>query len=241
MARFNPRTKNGYGLFTMRSLLQKAIRRGDCDYAGYAANEMFEGYHAYLWKSLMTISAEDCYGIVTKELVALYKADEIANKGKKGASRGNIFVAKAIVLLCLARKNRDACYLACNFMNPDRELAVNEIPGPDDLAHYEEEYGTSIKIPEYTFDIHTAQGRRAGKTDLDMTVDEERALYPHQYSLFDNASWKNYYDEEIRRGNIGRQEQAAVAEFQKGRESDPTHNGMIWPDMTPVWDKANMK
>ena len=222
MARFNPKTKNGYSMFTMRSLLQKAIRRGDLDNAGFAANELDEGYHAYLWKTLLTISAEDCYGIMTKELIALYQADEIKNKGKKAGERDQIFVAKAVVLLCLARKN-------CNFMFADRELELGEMPGPDDLKPFEIEYGQFKGIPEYTFDNHTVEGRRAGKTDLDMTISEEQALSPHQYSLFDGASWGPYYDREIRRGNIGPKEQAAIKKFQEGKEADPTHHGEYWP------------
>lgn len=229
MPRFSPTTKSGHSLFTMRSLLQKAIRRADLDHAGYAANEMFEGYHSYLWKTLLTISAEDCYGVITKEIVALYQADEIKNKGKKGGDRDCIFVAKALVLLCMARKNRDGCYVACNFMLSDRELDIGEIPGPDELEHYAKEYGRFMKIPEYTYDNHTIEGRKAGKTDLDMTIDEEAALTPHQYSLFDGASWENYYNHEIRQGHIGPKEQREIKKFQQGKVSDPTFRGTRWP------------
>ena len=48
---------------------------------------------------------------MTKEIVALLQADERVN-GKKPAEKCNIvFLAKAMVLLCMARKSRDADYM----------------------------------------------------------------------------------------------------------------------------------
>ena len=45
-------TKNGHSLFTMSSLMQKAIRRGDKDKAGYACNELISRYPDYVWKKI---------------------------------------------------------------------------------------------------------------------------------------------------------------------------------------------
>ena len=80
-------TKNGHSLFTMSSLYQKAIRRCDVKAAGYAANELFDRYEHYLWKRTLVISAEDCYGECTQEILALYWASQEVNKGKKGNDR----------------------------------------------------------------------------------------------------------------------------------------------------------
>lgn len=109
-------TKNGYDLFAMSSMVQKAIRRCDIPHAAYAANEMSLDYRAYLWRRLLTVSAEDCYGIMTKEIIALQQADEIVNKNCKKGQTNDLFIAKALILLCMARKNRDADYVACNFI-----------------------------------------------------------------------------------------------------------------------------
>ena len=50
-------------------------------------------------------------------------------------------------------------------------------------------------IPEWVFDVHTIKGKyKLHKTDLDMTIDEENALRPHQYSLFDYGAWDEYYE-----------------------------------------------
>ena len=82
---YNLKTTNGYDLFEMSSMIQKAIRRCDIPHAAYAANELSGKYRKYLWKRLLTVSAEDCYGIMTKEIVALQQADECVNK------KGNCF------------------------------------------------------------------------------------------------------------------------------------------------------
>ena len=45
-------TKNGHSMYDMVSLLQKAIRRGDVEIAGYAANELRGRYNAWTrWDS----------------------------------------------------------------------------------------------------------------------------------------------------------------------------------------------
>lgn len=78
---YNMITKNGHNFFEMAAMLQNAIRRADYQRAGYAANEMFPKYRGYLWRRLLIISAEDCYGIMTKEIVALKQAEEMMKNG----------------------------------------------------------------------------------------------------------------------------------------------------------------
>ena len=100
-------------------MLQKAIRRNKPGYAMYAAYELYEKYYSMLWKRLLVISAEDCYGIITKEIVKLKMEDDKNNAGLKGYSRDFKYVKKAVELLCANEKNRDGCYVACNFMTAD--------------------------------------------------------------------------------------------------------------------------
>ena len=206
-------TRNGHNMYDMSSMLQKAIRRGDIERAGYAAMELFGKYHSYLWKRLITISAEDCYGIMTREIIALKFADDEVNKTRKGYDRDYLFVAKAITLLCYARKNRDGCYVACNFMYPDRCLE------PEEIEHVDiSEINQIGIIPEWVFDNHTLKGKMLGKTDLDMTITEQEALNPHQLGLFDNCGWQPYYEQEIKSGNIkSSKEIEEIRKFQEGR------------------------
>lgn len=180
MAKYKLVTKHGYDFYDMASMLQKAIRRGDYQRAGFAANELVEKYRKYLWKRLLIISAEDCYGIVTKEIVGLkLAADEIGNGD-------NIFIAKAICLLCEAKKNRDACYVACNYINDDNLVELEDIH--EECPIDECELVDNV-IPDWVFDVHTLKGKMRGKTIEDMIKDEQDALHPKQMSIFDNAEW----------------------------------------------------
>jgi replication-associated recombination protein RarA len=177
----------------MSSMMQKAIRRGEVKKAAYAAIEMFGKYWNYMWKRLIIISAEDCYGIITKEIVALYEADKITGGNKKGYDRDHIFAAKAIVLLCLARKNRDACYVACNFMNSNYVMTDEEFDAVDgwkEIPNVE----LDSPIPSWVFDVHTHEGKRQGKTLVDMVKSEQEALNPHQISLFDDGDWNQFFE-----------------------------------------------
>lgn len=176
-------TKSGYELGVMASMLQKSIRRGEADYAGFAANEMFEKYNNYLWKRLLIISAEDVFGIMTQEIVALKQAQDMLYSKSKTLEK--IFVSKAITLLVHARKNRDADYVACNFMMENGKLNIEKYLIDIDECKVDE-------IPQFTYDCHTKVGRMNGKTKQDMIIDEQAALNPHQIGLFDNASWDNF-------------------------------------------------
>ena len=231
---YEMRTLNGYNFYDMTSMLQKAIRRGDLYHAGFALKELLPKYAKYVWKRLIGISAEDCYGIVTKEIMALEQADEWFKKNNKGQQEG-LFAAKACVLLCLARKNRDACYVACNFMDANKLLAPEEIEDyikPDDPNE-------RIRIPDYVFDCHTRTGKIRGKNIVNMIEEENDALFPHQISLFDNADWGPFLKNEQEHGNLqSPKEQKQIMEFQLGKETDPTHGGEDWPEMEETWGET---
>jgi replication-associated recombination protein RarA len=163
------------------SAMQKAIRRGDGRMGGYWAIELFEsGFHAYAWRRLMTISAEDTWGIITKEVWALWQAFQEINKhGFKNKTRGRLFLAKAVLLLAAAKKSRDADHLANLVWDPaavDDDTLEREL----DEARKDRE-----EIPEYAFDVHTARGRAAGKTKTDFFIDEFETLANRQPGLFD--------------------------------------------------------
>lgn len=87
---YNLETRSGHNMFTMASLLQKAIRRGDKERAGYAAMELFGSYHSMLWNRIMTVSCEDCWGILAKEIVALRYTDDVRNRNRKGYEKDTV-------------------------------------------------------------------------------------------------------------------------------------------------------
>jgi replication-associated recombination protein RarA len=171
-------TTRGYALLDVASALQKAIRRADARLAGYWAIELFEsGFREYLWRRLLTVSAEDCWGVITHEIEALYRSWQMIDKQKQGA--GRIFASKAVLLLALARKCRDADHLTNLVYDPK---AIDEGLLQADLAAARE----SVEpIPDYAFDVHTPAGRRAGKTKRQFFQDEFKALAPREPGLFD--------------------------------------------------------
>lgn len=179
MGHYQLKTTRGYALLDVASALQKGIRRGDALMSGYWAIELFEsGYQDYLWRRLLTVSAEDCWGIITQEIEALYRAWLViaANKGK---TKGRIFASKAVIILCLAKKSRDPDHLQ------NLVYDAEGIPPEQLLADLESSRDESHLIPDYAYDIHTSAGRKAGKTKTDFFREEHAALSPRVQGLFD--------------------------------------------------------
>lgn len=157
--------------------MQKAIRRADARVAGYFALELWHSnYRDYVWKRLFTISAEDCYGLITKEIEALWQGHELVNKNKT-EPKGRIFVSKAVLLLCECRKSRDADHLQ-NLVYDRNDVDVEQ--WIDDVRHY------PIPIPPYTFDVHTRKGKKYGRTKAEFFREEYEALQPRVPGLFDD-------------------------------------------------------
>lgn len=177
-------TKNGRDWYEVASLLQKALRRGDVALASRAVNELLPRYANYCWNRLLTVSAEDCAGVITGEIVALYDAWSKVNEGRSVKDRGRVFLAKAIVLLATARHSRDAdeLNLLVSDRLPDDEfdaaLAACEMDLAVDLSDWE--------IPAYVYDVHTRRGKRRGKTKSQFIREEHDALVDST-SIFANV------------------------------------------------------
>ena len=187
---FKNLTRDGYDFWEMASLLQKAIRRCDIPKASFAAWQLMWKHEKYLWSRLLIISAEDVDGMVGWAIVGLKIQRDMVKEQTKGRNNGAIFVAKAIEILCKAKKCRDACYIACNYMWDDPEI-LKEITEEDksvkDLAELE-----NGEIPDWVFDVHTYVGKSHGKTVWDMIKTEEAALTPKQPSLFGDKDWEHF-------------------------------------------------
>jgi replication-associated recombination protein RarA len=176
------RTIRGYDFSEVSSAMQKAIRRGDTQLAGYWALELWaSGFGNYVWKRLLTISAEDCWGIITAEVKALHDGYLVVNANISARhSRGRIFISKAVILLSQAKKSRDADHL--------QNLVYDQCQGvdADQLADELRSAPEYVPIPEYAYDCHTRRGKKAGKTKADFFVAEHAALHPFQPGLFDH-------------------------------------------------------
>jgi len=185
MSSFKPHTKRGYTLSDCASILQKSIRRSDAKIAGYFGQEMVaSGFHNYVWKRLLTVSAEDCHGIITQEISALKEAFDLMNKPKKSKLMGRIFISKAIIILCQAPKSRDADHLQC--LVYDKKISITDEEIQNEIEKLDD--SDRIEIPEYAFDVHTRIGRQKGKTKKDFFNSEQKALKPlNRHNLFDKT------------------------------------------------------
>ncbi|MFO0203985.1 MAG: hypothetical protein ACK528_12750, partial [Alphaproteobacteria bacterium] len=96
------------------------------------------------------------------------------------APKGRIFISKAVILLCLAKKSRDPDHLQ-NFVY-DQQAGLD----PETLTDELEAAGEYIPIPDYAYDCHTPQGRKMGKTKAEFFKAEQEALNPFIPGLFDN-------------------------------------------------------
>lgn len=108
-------TRTGKSFWEITSAMQNAIRKGDYEIAGYCLWELLPQYTPYLRKRLLVISAEDCYGVLTKEILAL---TEIGDEDS---------LTRALALMCAAKKNRDADYFVCNLMYTDSESGLSKL------------------------------------------------------------------------------------------------------------------
>lgn len=114
-------TKSGKNFFEIASLIQKAVRRADYQRAGYCANELIDKYSNYLWRKLFIISAEDCFGTVTKKIMELYQMS------RKHTELNKTLTSMAVIILCQCRKNKDADYFGCNFMHSEEPAPIASI------------------------------------------------------------------------------------------------------------------
>lgn len=173
------KTKRGYDFYEVSSSLQKAIRRNDVKVAGYMALELFPFQAEYVWRRLLTISAEDVHGVITTEIKSLYDSFWIVNKNKKRDELGGrIFITKAVMILCHAMKNRDADVLQ-NYVY-DKKISITDEEIQKYFTEVREEH---IDIPEYAYDVHTLKGKRMGKTKRDFMIEEEQGLSPNDDSI----------------------------------------------------------
>jgi hypothetical protein len=127
------------------------------------------------------VSAEDCWGILTAEVKALHDSYLVINEGVPAKSpKGRIFLSKAVILLCMAKKSRDADHLQ-NFVY-DQQAGIDSEAVTTEL----EAAGEYVPIPDYAYDCHTPQGRREGRTKAEFFRQEQAALHPFIPGLFDD-------------------------------------------------------
>lgn len=104
----------------------------------------------------------------------------MANK-KHFEKIGRIFISKAVLLLCAAKKCRDADHLS-NFVY-DKMNGLT----PEQLEKEISESTEYVKLPGYVYDVHTITGKKMGKTKEEFFKEEYEALKPREPGLFDDV------------------------------------------------------
>lgn len=160
-------TRTGRNFYEVTSAMQNAIRKGDYEVAGYAMWELLPEYLGYLRKRLLVISAEDCFGVITKEVLAL------CDIGDEDA------MEKALALICLAKKNRDADYFVCNLM-------YNDVPLDGDKQELGRHLFTAIRQKDVVKAGHFALAlfKKNRKYMWQLLNDMARMYYQHLESEF---------------------------------------------------------
>ena len=118
------------------------------------------------------------------EVGALYAAFKQINavRNKKRDTRGRIFIAKAVIILAMAKKSPDADHLT-NLVYDARAVDAETLTRELEEAQRSPE---RIAIPGYALDCHTTRGRKLGKTKWDFFLQEHDALMPREPGLFDD-------------------------------------------------------
>jgi hypothetical protein len=139
-----PPTRRGFDAREVVSALQKSIRRSDPDAAIYWGLELARsGFGAWLWKRLRIIVCEDVSPTATglvADVHALNQMWEAEQKRRRGD--GLLYVARALIALAIAPKNRVADY---------------------GLMWHLGDHVERREVPDFALDVHTARGRAMGR------------------------------------------------------------------------------
>lgn len=193
--------------------LQKAIQHRDMDEIGYHMDLLRHKQRAFLWDVLVDY-ARRYTDKVLQEVIALSKIDEVVNGTKK--EKDEIFISKAAILLCHSQDSRFETVKACPFIDYEKPIEWGWVETkPIGECKY------SGELPEYVYDCHTLRGKRMGKTDWEMTVTEQAALYKLQEAYFDNASWIYTYEQDYENGVLDDKGMEPIRKFAETHEVNP--------------------
>jgi hypothetical protein len=163
-------TPSGEKLKYVKSILQKAIRRGKEHAAVWAINEMYMGrrmgmFNCDIWRSLIVIGLEDigpAYRPLMRELRDLKWAQEYVERpittGGVTVHADRLAFIQAVLLMCRCKKSRavNEAYVYVENLPPTQEEldAIYNLP---DLAKDDPQFFDDCK------DMHTDEGAVLGR------------------------------------------------------------------------------
>ena len=178
----NSVTRNGYDVTAALAILAKAIDEKDCVWAGWAACELERGGFLATWQYLFhRVETTDTDETIKQEAYSLLRMAAILNAKKKASEAGgSLPLLKLVFLLCEKDKS---------ILGVLRDIADSDV----DFAMLNCGAMSGMEYPDYTWCVHTIQGKRMGRTTNSFLFSETKSLEPKSlHDLFDPETGVDY-------------------------------------------------
>jgi hypothetical protein len=176
----NNMTKGGFSRYTMASLLQKAVRRGDRELACYSAFELCRsGYSWNFWDRAQTILLEDLRLSVAEAdlLPAIERLRQLATKKwEPDEGMGIACAMRAASLLAEAESGRELLPMKNWWLEiaEDRMESLRRGEQPEHDFPVPSEDKNLGELDYIVNDTHTATGSRAGRNIAHYLIESSR-------------------------------------------------------------------
>ncbi|WP_248895337.1 hypothetical protein [Haloplanus halobius] len=208
----NNMTKGGFSRYTMASLLQKAVRRGDREKACFAAFELCRsGYSWNFWDRAQTVLLEDCRVSITDAdlLPAIERLRQLATKKWDPEEGMGIACAmRAASLLAEAESARELLPMKNWWLEiaGDRMESLQRGEQPEHDFPVQPESKDLGELGYVVNDTHTAAGSRAGRNlahyliESSRTTDQSELGQQYQRLIMEHEISYDLTDEQIEHG-----------------------------------------
>lgn len=205
-ALFSPTTAEGHDLFEVLSAMQKCIRRGDEEGAGWwAFAAAASGYLPHVIGRLEVVAVEDV-GVAdpVRVTAALTVCQQARTWGRAGRASWKLAIAAAVQYLCRAEKSRASDEMQAAILGARAR-------------------GEQREIPDVAIDKHTRRGRAKGRgVDHFMAegtrLDPPAAPAPDVYRERAAATWKQIETDQAFADRYSRM--SAAGKIGKGAETE---------------------
>lgn len=175
--------------YKISTIIRDSIRNNDMEAIGRAVSILRKSSRKLLWKTMFAI-ALDNGGYLAKEMIGLFLADLKINGKRPIEKKDEIFISKAVMLLCYEQQQMFEHLISQPIVEPTEFVNWD---GVDVLSIMDCNLKDGI-VPEWVYDCHTLKGKKAGKTDWQMNIVEQAALNPLKRAFFDDGTWQSLYE-----------------------------------------------
>ena len=191
----------------LHGIIDETIR--ECINFRYVPIEVRWKLHSYIYNSIKGL------GIIEELLEDDSITEIMINGSKKAEEKDEIFISKAVMIIMYKIFGYDTCISNIQICNS------NFLDWSNYYVKDIRQSPTRMTIPEYVYDVHTIKGKKMGKTDWQMNIDEYEGLFPKHKGFFDNGSWEPRYIWKHNHNQCSEKEYQAMLEYKKGRYANP--------------------